>query len=254
MDEARLDTAPLYIRRAGTGPPVVLVHGGLSAEVTWGRRRDLESEWSLIIPSRRGYAPSPPAPRQDFLVDAVDLTALLTEIPGGAHLVGYSYGGLGACLAATTRPDLVRSLTLIETPLWQAGGESARRLMTIAERFAADANDLPAEHEFLALAGLTPEQAARPDIRASAALWRSLRSPREADPRWEVIAAAEIPALVISGAHDPDMEQLCDAVAARLGARRAHLPGAGHAVARAPGFDAVLSEFLAAAENRSGTS
>jgi hypothetical protein len=67
-----------------------------------------------------------------------------------------------------------------------------------------------------------------------------------------VIAAARIPALVVSGVHHDALERLCDTVAAQLGAQRARLPGAGHAVQRAPGFNSVLEKFLTASERGRG--
>ncbi|MEU8898240.1 alpha/beta fold hydrolase [Nocardia sp. NPDC048505] len=242
--------ARLHVRRGGSGPPVLLVHGGLGPEVTWARQAELEREWSLIVPSRRGYAPSPPAAQQDFLVDAADLVSLIAEVPGGVHLVGYSYGGLGSCLAAERAPGLIRSLTLVEAPLWSAAAEdeSVRRLMVLSDRFAAEPANAQAEREFYALAGLAPDMLSRADIRASMAMWRELRSPREAQPRFETIAEAEIPVLVASGEHNPGMERLCDAVAARLRGSRARLPGAGHAVPRTAAFNPTLTAFLTAAE------
>ena len=52
---------------------------------------------------------------------------------GGAHLVGHSYGGVAAMLAAALVPQSVKSLTLIEPGCYQAaaddpgGGRGARR-------------------------------------------------------------------------------------------------------------------------------
>lgn len=236
------------------GPPLVLVHGGLPARVTWTSQRSLRERWSLVVPSRRGFAPAPAAPSQDFLADADDLAGLIADVPGGAHLVGFSYGGLGLCLAAERLPERVRSLTLIEVPLWTAAedDESVRELAALADRFAGDADDERAERDFLALAGVDPDMAAdeEDDIRQAMVLARRHRSPREARPRFDAIADAGVPALVVSGDHHPGMERLCDAVAARLGAQRARLPGAGHAVQRAPAFNATLEEFLTAAERR----
>lgn len=245
-------SAPLFDRRSGTGPPVVLVHGGLPARVTWSRQRELEAHWLLIVPSRRGFSPSPAAPWQDFLADAGDLAELIAEVPGGVHLVGFSYGGLGACMAAERVPHLVRSLTLIEVPLWIAADEDAsvRALADLADRFAASADDAQAERDFFALASVDRKMlaGAEDDVRQAAELGRRLRSPREAKPRFDAITAARIPTLVVSGDHHPGMERLCDAIATRLGAQRARLPGAGHAVPRAPGFNTMLEAFLTAAE------
>jgi len=240
----------LFVHRSGTGPAVVLVHGGMPARVTWGSQRPLESRWSLIVPSRRGFPPSPAAPRQDFLADADDLAELVAGLTGEAHLVGFSYGGLGVAIAAERLPHRVRSLTLIEVPLWNAAeeDESVRALAALSDRFVARADDAQAEREFFALAGLDGSMRVDDDVRQAMELGRKLRSPWEARPRLDAIAAARIPALVVSGAHHGALERLCDAVAAQLGAQRARLPGAGHAVQRAPGFNSVLERFLTASE------
>jgi fatty-acyl-CoA synthase len=244
--------APLVVRKSGIGPSVVLVHGGLPAPMTWARQQELEARWSLIVPNRRGFCPSPAAPWQDFLADADDLAELIAEVPGGVHLVGFSYGGLSACVAAERLPDQLRSLTLIEAPLWHAAeeDESVRELAALSDRFAANADDGQAQDEFFALAGVDPKMFADVDgdVRQAMELARKLRSPREAKPRFEAITEAGVPALVVSGGHHPAFERLSDALAAALDAQRACLPGAGHAVQHAPGFNTMLETFLTAAE------
>jgi pimeloyl-ACP methyl ester carboxylesterase len=249
-------SASVFIRRSGAGPPVVLVHGGLPARVTWACQWVLEAHWLLIVPSRRGFSPSPAAPWQDFLADADDLAELIAEVPGGVHLVGFSYGGLGVCIAAERLLDRVRSLTLIEVPLWTAAeeDESVRELAALADRFAASADDAQADREFLALARVDRNMVAaeEDDVRQAMELARKLRSPREAKPRFDAISDACIPTLVVSGDHHVGMERLCDAIATRLGGQRARVRGAGHPVQRAPGFNTMLEAFLTAAERRRG--
>jgi pimeloyl-ACP methyl ester carboxylesterase len=234
----------------------VLVHGGLSADMTWACQRELETHWLLIVPSRRGFSPSPAASWQDFLADADDLAELVAEVPAGAHLVGFSYGGLGACIAAERVPHQVRSLILIEVPLWTVAeeDESVGELATLAERFAASADDAQAEREFCALAGIDRKMLARKedDIRHAMELCRKFRSAWEAKPRFDVIIKACIPTLVVSGDHDPALERLCDAIATRLGGQRARMRGCGHAVQRTSGFNTMLETFLTAAERCRG--
>ena len=105
------------VTREGEGPEVLLVHGGASPETTWGALAPLKARWTLARVYRRGYPPSPPPPegRQDFEVDAADVASLLCARP---HIVAHSYGVLGTLIAATRAPAPVRSLTLIEPPLY----------------------------------------------------------------------------------------------------------------------------------------
>ena len=62
------------------------------------------------------------------------------------------------------------------------------------------------------------------------------------------LAAASFPKLVISGAHSPAFEAVCDALAGTLQARRAHVNGAGHATPETgDAFNQVLEAFIGTA-------
>jgi hypothetical protein len=71
------------------------------------------------------------------------------------------------------------------------------------------------------------------------------RGPWEAVIPLDELAAAPFPKLVVSGAHDPAFDAVCDVLEERLGAERAVLPGAGHSLMRAPGYPERLARFLA---------
>src|SRR5687768_13229459 len=107
----------IAVIREGEGPEVLLVHGGASPSTTWQGLTHLKARWTLGFVHRRGYPPSPPSPGggHDFDVDAADLASLLDARP---HVVAHSYGVLGTLIAATRTPERVRSLTLIEPPLF----------------------------------------------------------------------------------------------------------------------------------------
>jgi len=107
----------IAVIHGGQGPEVLLVHGGASPQTTWSALAPLGERWTLALAHRRGFPPSPPPPggHQDFDVDADDLEPLLDCHP---HLVAHSYGAVGAVIAATRRPNQVRSLTLIEPALF----------------------------------------------------------------------------------------------------------------------------------------
>src|SRR3712207_3585775 len=109
---------PVAVLREGEGPEVLLVHGGASPATTWGALAPLSARWTLAQVHRRGYPPSPPAPDrpQDFEVDAADIASLLDARP---HIVAHPYGVRGTLIAAARAPAQVRSLTLIEPPLFR---------------------------------------------------------------------------------------------------------------------------------------
>src|SRR3954454_10347956 len=101
------------VRRTGSGPPVVLVHGRIQNSSTWTRQLQLRDSFTLILPDRPRYAPNPPLSPIDFDVQAGEMAEFLGD---GAHLAGFSYGGVIALLAAARQPDAVWSLTVIEPP------------------------------------------------------------------------------------------------------------------------------------------
>jgi pimeloyl-ACP methyl ester carboxylesterase len=240
------------VTREGEGPEVLLVHGGASPATTWGALAPLKARWTLARVHRRGYPPSPPPPegRQDFEVDAADVASLLCARP---HIVAHSYGVLGTLIAATRAPAPVRSLTLIEPPLYYLvpGDPEVARLermgnAVLTHGLEADAATL---REFLRLAGAPevddgplPDEIARGVRRAHGG-----RLPAEARPALELVRDAGIPSLVASGGHAPGLERICDALSAVLDAQRLVAPGAGHFVAAAPGFVNRLHEFLVSA-------
>ncbi len=202
-----------------------------------------------MIPTRRGYPGGPEAERTDFDLDAGDLLGL---IGGGAHLVGFSYGGIGCAIAAAADPDRIRSLTLIESPIYKAAPDDprVREIIVSGDAVLASEADEETERRFLANAGMDPDAMTgrhRELIQQSIDASRGGRSPSEADPDLDAIARASIPTMVVSGGHHEGIEMICDGLATRLEARREIVSGAGHAVPRAPGFNDVLEDFLLSA-------
>src|SRR5277367_2354402 len=70
----------IAVTREGSGPELLLVHGGASARATWPALEPLSARWTLVTVHRRGYLPSP-AGRHDFELDARDLEPLLESRP-----------------------------------------------------------------------------------------------------------------------------------------------------------------------------
>jgi pimeloyl-ACP methyl ester carboxylesterase len=70
-----------------------------------------------IVPDLAGHGQSPPWPEAQpfsFRTDVEDTTARLDGVDEGVDVVGHSYGGLVALLAAVSRPARVRSLVLYD--------------------------------------------------------------------------------------------------------------------------------------------
>ena len=225
------------------------MHGSVTGgATTWRKQLPLARRWTLLVVERPGFGSCPPAgERVDFAVDA----PLVAEVLGdGAHLVGQSYGGVVSLLAAAQRPEAVRSLTVIEPPAFAvAAGEPGRGRVRQARQGAL---------------GDRPGGSRRPSCRCSstwsarrnrrgshrsceqgARLLRTERGPWEAEIPLDELAAASFPKLVVSGAHDPAFDAVCDVLERRLGAERAVIPGADHSVQRteAP-FNERLEAFL----------
>ena len=239
----------ITVVREGSGPEVLLVHGGAGPRTTWGGVAPLADRWTLAHVHRRGYPPSPP-PRQgqDFEVDARDLAPLLAGRP---HVVAHSYGVLGTLIAAAAAPGGVRSLTLIEPPLNHLvpGDPEVARLERIGDAalthgMGADPADL---REFLRLVGAPIGDGPLPEsVIAGVRRAHGSRPTGEARPRLDAIRDAGVPVLVASGGHAAAFERICDALADVLGGERSVHPGAGHFVAAAPGFTERLEAFLRA--------
>lgn len=244
-------TRGIHITRDGDGPEVLFVHGGASPKTTWAGLEGLHERWTVAVVYRRGFAPSPPPPngRQNFELDAADL---IFALHGPGHVVGHSYGGTAALVAAGQRPDLFRSLVLLE-PAHHLGGEDPEvgRFHRLGETFLAQglATEPKLLREFLTISGAAVDDGPLPkDVVKGIRRAHKSRSPFDARPAFRAIREARLPALVVSGNHTPGLEKSFDALAQELGAERAVFAGAGHFIARAPGFREHLQQFLSHAE------
>ena len=100
----------------GTGTTVLLLHGGLESSESWMAQTPvLAEQHRVVLIDRRGHGRTPDQPgpityeamRDDTIscIEALDI--------GGAHLVGWSDGGILALMVAIERPDLVGRIVAI---------------------------------------------------------------------------------------------------------------------------------------------
>jgi len=223
-----------------TCPRLVLLHGSVTnAALSWGAQEPLASRFELVLPNRPGFPPNPPIEHVDFERDAGWLARLVQP---GDHLVAHSYGGVIALLAAPGLP--LASLTVIEPPAFGVarGDPAVERWLEVAAR-------LPRESVRAHLEAFLPHVGAPfalpdplpPELQQGAEAFYSERRPDEAVIPLEPLP---YPVLVVTGDHEPAFDAVADVLCARLGAERVVLPGSGHAVQRAPGFNAALETFL----------
>ncbi len=228
---------------------LVLVHGSVVAgAATWRAQQALAERFELLVLERPGFPLGPPVERADFEVDAGWVAALLEP---GDHLVGHSYGGVVSLLAAARRPEALRSLTVIEPPATRV----ALDVPAVAEfaeggaaLWAAGPKDDPEAflRMFLDAVGSSydPPSPLPPELEQGARLLMNERGPWEAEIPLEALATTPFPKLVVSGAHHPAFDAICDRLERELAAERLVFPGYGHTVQRHPGFNAALADFV----------
>jgi pimeloyl-ACP methyl ester carboxylesterase len=239
----------VHVDVLGRGPRLVLVHGSVGFGLeAWAAQRRLAERFTLVVPTRSGYPPNPPLEHIDFEDQARELAELLEP---GDHLVGHSYGGVVSLLAAGLRPEVLRSLTVLEPPAFGVALDDP----AIREFLGAFEPDYPRDPKgylefFMPLVGsaIRLPDPLPPPLEAGARAAIAERFPTEARIPFEALRSASFPTLVVSGAHHPAFDAVCDVIERELEAERAVVPGAGHAIARAPGFNEVLVEFVDRAE------
>ncbi len=227
----------MHVERRGSGPRVVFVHGGEEAGgmVAFAAQLPLARHFTLILPDLPGHGQSPAQGRKHAGRDATLIADLLGD---GAHLVGHSYGGRVALLAATRRPQAVHSLTLIEPATLDIAKENpdVRSLLIElgqAMSIADPRERLKAFAEAVGIHKTWPDTLPETYSQLAADL-PFLQQPSgelmlPSQPLAEQIAAAGIPSLVISGGHKAGFEVICDVLTEILGAERAVITGYGHA-------------------------
>lgn len=228
---------------------LVLIHGSVvGGRDTWAAQQPLAERFELVIPDRPGFPPNPAAERVDFESDATLVAGLLQD---GDHLVGHSYGGVIALLAAALRPEALQSLTVIEPPATRvaAGNPSVDDLADGGRALYDSAATCDPEvflRQFLSAVGspFDPPSPLPPELEQGARALAVERGPWEADIPLEALARTAFPKLVVSGAHHRAFDAICDVLERDLLAERLVLPGYGHVVQLHPDFNDHLADFV----------
>jgi epoxide hydrolase 4 len=116
------DGVALHVAHAGSGPPVLLLHGFPDNWTTWAAQVEplVAAGYSVWMADLRGYNLSDrPAGRAAYRMThlVADTAALLRATGAGrVHLCGHDWGGVIAWAVAGAHPDLVRKLVIFNAP------------------------------------------------------------------------------------------------------------------------------------------
>ena len=251
----------LNVEEAGSGPPVVLLHGFTGSAAGWGTFRDeLTPAFRTIAVDIVGHGQSDaPADVGAYAMSRVvdDLVEAVAAVGvERAHWLGYSMGGRTALHVAATHPEAVRSLVLIGASPGLATEEErmARRASDAALCRRIEEDGLEAFIDYWESIPLFASQRTLPAtvrerIRAGRAanravgLINSLRGmgTGEQEPLHDRLSALTVPALLLAGELDTKYVEIGEGMAVAMPAARfVRVPGAGHAAhIENPGFCAA---------------
>lgn len=166
---------PLHAQRYGSGPdPALALHCSLAHGGEWaGVMAFLENDLTLTAPDLPGHGKSPDWDGTgDFLGQCAQAVLAMPEMRAGEplHLIAHSGGAVIALQVAMARPEMIRTLTLIEPTLFAAARDTPAFAATV-DLFAPfeaafDAGDLEtASAEFMTVWGNTDWAEMEPRMR-----------------------------------------------------------------------------------------
>src|SRR3989304_3035165 len=119
MPYARVNGNMLFYRESGEGPAAVFIHGFPLDHSLWlDQLKGLGDLRPCTAPGLRGFGGAGPTvdPVLTMEMLADDIAGLLEALgAGSADVIGLSMGGYVALALWELRPDLVRSLALVDT-------------------------------------------------------------------------------------------------------------------------------------------
>jgi pimeloyl-ACP methyl ester carboxylesterase len=239
----------------GSGPPLVLVHGGFSDHQTnWEFVKPLfEKQFTAYAIARRGRGETDATKGHSLEDESRDVLALIQAIGEPVFLLGHSYGAHTALVAASKVPDRIRKLVFYEGA-WPRviGKEALARFEELAQAgdwegfavtFFRDSLFVPVEE----LNELQATELWPPIIADAEASLGDLRALSRYDFNAERFRDLRVPVMLQIGTESPRDLYVTDALAAVLpDARIEELHGQAHeGMTTAPGMYAeAVSRFL----------
>jgi pimeloyl-ACP methyl ester carboxylesterase len=114
------DGADIFVRSAGSGPVVVLLHGYAETSDSWAPLAgELVKSYAVVVPDLRGIGRSSrPAGGYDKKTQAADIRAVVTTLGyDRASVVSHDIGIMVAYAYAARYPDKVERLVVMDAPI-----------------------------------------------------------------------------------------------------------------------------------------
>ncbi|SEE03584.1 Pimeloyl-ACP methyl ester carboxylesterase [Arthrobacter alpinus] len=233
---------------------IVFVHGmdgyGIAA---WPAQHLLAGNYDCLFLKRTGFDATEPPVATDFEADARIVTDALGQ---GGHLVAHAQGAIAAVMAAVERPDLVKSLVLVEPALLSLTAElpattAYREYVEPLFARSAELTDTAFSAEFRRLTASMAGTAAVRTVPAESSARIAARIHLQA-PQWEapLHIVPGVPTLVLTGGWEPLYEEIAEYLTT-TGALHRMAPG-GHRPHDTPAGAAMITEFIAAQEDAAG--
>jgi pimeloyl-ACP methyl ester carboxylesterase len=251
MPETEANGVRLYYEIHGGGEPLVLVHGSWVDATRWRLVvPGLAESFHVLVYDRRGHSRSERPDAQGSVdEDGDDLAALLETLDlAPAHVVTNSYGGDIALRLATRRPEIFRSLSCHEPPLWsllegdrerQAILQQGARSLDAVGRRIAEGDHEGAAQQFVEEVAFGPsawENELPPEMRAifihnAPTFLDELQDPKQLNIDEDALSHLELSVRLTQGSESPPtFAAVIDRLIVLIPhASRETIDGAGHA-------------------------
>jgi pimeloyl-ACP methyl ester carboxylesterase len=222
------DGTPIAIECAGSGPNLVIVHGGTGDRTRWKPLFPfLAAHFIVCAMDRRGHGESGDSPDYSLKKGAEDVAAVVNSRPAPVFVLGHSLGGVCA-LEAAFLTDKIARLVLYEPPVQESdrtalankmenlirGHEPERALLTFLQEIV------------MVSPGEIAAMKARPSWPARVAgVARQIREIRALDQYHfdaKKVSALKIPTLLLTGSKtaSPDLKRATEVLMATLPNRK----------------------------------
>lgn len=250
MPQTKANGIGLYYELQGSGEPLALVHGSWGDATNWRFVvSGLAESFRVLTYDRRGHSRSERPDTQGSIdEDGEDLAALLEALDlAPAHVATNSWGGNIALRLATRRPEVFRSLSCHEPPVWsllEGDAESQEMLKQgargdeeVGRRIAAGDHEGAARHFVEEVAfgpgaweHELPAETRSVFVQNAPTYMDELQDPNSVDVDRDAIARLELPVRLTEGSESPPVfPRVIDRLAKLIPrVTRETIDGAGH--------------------------